>query len=146
MARRGRNIFLVLIAPIVVDCTAAIVVALRGEWQSIHWTASVLTPLWIVGWIGFLYLLGYRSSLVVVEFCCLLPGIGLIIQGIQDGSSLAPGGPWGHLAGCPSVVVVAIGAWYFTAGLALMLVPSVRAYFAHQRKKAAAAMNPTTAE
>jgi hypothetical protein len=145
MARRGRKFFLVLIAPIVVDCAAAIVVALCGDWQSIQWTASVLMPLWIVGWLGFLYLRGYRSSLFLVEFFCLVPGIGLIKRGIR-GNSLVHGGAWGHLAGCPSIVVVAIGAWYLTAGLALMLLPSVRAYFAHQREKAAAAMNPTTAE
>ncbi len=126
-ARRGRNTFVVLIAPIVVDCAAAIVIALSGDWQSIHWTASVLTPLWIVGWFGYLSLFG----------------AGLIIHGVQ-GNSLAPGGPWGHLSNCPSAVVIALGAWYLAAGFALMLLPGVRAFFAHQREKALTAKKSTT--
>jgi hypothetical protein len=128
----------VLIAPIVADCAAAIVIALSGDWQSIHWTASVLTPLWIAGWFGVLSLLGQWPSFVLSVMHCLLPGSGLIIHGVQ-GNRLAPGGPWGHLANCPSAVVIALGAWYLTAGLALMLLPGVRAFFAHQREKARSA-------
>ena len=144
-ARRGRNTFLVLIAPIVADCAAAIVIALSGDWQLIHWTASVLTPLWIVGWFGYLSLFGQWPFVALSVMHCLFPGAGLIIHGVQ-GNSLAPGGPWGHLSNCPSAVVIALGAWYLAAGLALMLFPSVRAFFAHQREKALAAKRSTTSE
>jgi hypothetical protein len=134
-----------LVAPIVVDCAAAIVFALSGDWQSIHWTASVLTPLWIVGWFGVLCLLGQWPSFVLSVMHCLCPGAGLIIHGVQ-GNSLAPGGPWGHLANCPSAVVIALGAWYLAAGLGLMLLSAVRAFFAHQREKALAAKRLTRTE
>jgi hypothetical protein len=131
-------------APIAADCVAAIVSALTGEWQSIHWTASVLLPLAILIWFANLYQTGHWSFLALAVMHSLVPGSGLIIQGVQG--RLTPGGPWGHLAGCPMAVLIAFGAWYLTAGLGLMLLPSVRAFIVHQRERAAAARKPGTSQ
>ena len=145
LARRGRKTFLVLIAPIVAECIAAVVIALGGDWQTVHWTASVLTPLWIVGWFGLLYLSGQWPSFTLSVMHCLFPGVGLIIQGLTT-NRLAPGGPWGHLAGWPSAAVIVLGAWYLLTGLALMLSPAVRAFLRNQREQAAAALKSTTSD
>ncbi len=100
---------------------------------------------WVLIWSANLYLTGHWSALVVTEFFCLPPGIGLLIHGFQ-GNTLTPGGPWGHLAGLPPAAVIALGAWYLAAGFALVLLPSVRAFFAHQREQAAAAKTSSTSE
>jgi hypothetical protein len=99
----------------------------------------------VVGWFGCLYLLGHWSFLALCVMHCLFPGVGLLFHGIPT-NRLAAGGPWGHWAGCPSAVVVSIGAWYLTAGLALILLPGVRAFFTHQREQAVAARKSTTSE
>ena len=129
--RRGQSIYLLLAAPIVVDCLFTILFTLAGR-QPFQWYATLLWPLTVAVMVAALWQ-GQKTTMLLTGFFCAVSGFGLIAHGLQ--SSLTPGSFFGHLAGCPSAMVVALGLVYLLAGLGLPLLPSTRAFFAHQRAR-----------
>ena len=141
LAKRGRLFFLILATLIVLDRASAIMLALTGDAAHFRLLTSVLLPAVIIFWVASLWQ-GDTQRRHVPAFILLLYGggnlfnFGRVIPGTALAERPADVGLFLQvslrLLGFP----VLHASCYIVAGLALLLSPSLYAFFDHQSQRA----------
>lgn len=144
LVRRGRVFFLILATAIVVDRSWCIVIALVGGAENLNFWRSVLLPALMIYHVVLLWQGENWVRWVTAVWSLLQGGIYLLIVGTSM-YRLAVITPSEHAGVFLKFSAVFFGVLllhaipYVFAGLALLLSPSLKAFFAHQQK---AAQNP----
>jgi hypothetical protein len=137
--RRGKRLFLVLAAVIVLDEVAGAGLTVSGGVAELNWFRSVAQPL---GFAIAVACLWYGDNWLrwLVGAACVLSGASLIFlctwMLIQFAGVTPPKatGLLMQLAGYPPAIVGLIGLFYLAAGLLFLFSPAMRAFFRYQRE------------
>lgn len=136
--RRGKWLFVILATLITLDKLAGVGLALSGDWYQVKWGQSVMFPLCVIvavvslrdGETWLRWLLG--GALMFVSGVKLFM-LGRLWFAVTSGPEPnAADFAWQFL-GPPLGILGAHQLVYLLAGLALLVSPSLRAYFAHRR-------------
>jgi len=141
LAKRGRLFFLILATLIVLDRVSAIMLALTGDAAHFRILTSVLLPAVIIFWVASLWQ-GDTQRRHVPAFILLLYGggnlfnYGRVILGTALAERPADVGLFLQVSLRPLGFPVLHASCYIVAGLALLLSPSLYAFFDHQSQRA----------
>ena len=137
--RRGRIIFLAIASLIVGLKLSSVILAFAGGWEQVQWWKSVIQPLgFALGvvclWQGENWLRWLLALALVVIGGSHLFVVARLTSLVAKETPPQHAGFFLELLGLPLGLVGAIGLFYLSAGLVLLMSPSVKAFFAYQRE------------
>lgn len=137
--RRGRLLFLILSVLIVLDKLFGAGLAVYTNWPDVRWLKGVIQPLGlalgvVLLWDGDTWLRWLMGTAFVVT-----GGVSVLVSGwllfrFAEVTPPAATGLFVQAVGYPLGIVAALGLFHLTAGLLLLLSPSMRAFFRYQRE------------
>ncbi len=135
---RGKRVFLVLATLLILENLATIGIALSGDLTKIHWLKALGQPIGLSlaiaflwqgdQWLQWLVGLGYILAGGLMAFAT-----GRLLFKLAEVTPPEGAGFFMQVIGLPIGLIFVLGILHLLAGLCILFLPSLRAFFRYQR-------------